>query len=540
MVRSCVVGLIKMMGGKLDVEPNDDELEQRAFNFFSYMDKDGSNNITFEEFLQWARSDRDMNRCLSEDFTAVGIDSAAEDSASELSDLSVLSDVEETLMDDDALAAAHAALQSKGALRVSARGVVAAAGRPGSGGGDEEASAEASAAADAVARRARRLAESSRAQGGECGHALEELFAAAAGADGDQFMAVQPWLGAVKEPSAWHKPSKPPGPPDSSLDLEWVHGYRAHDCRNNVRYIVGRDPENDPGEVVYHAAALGIVYSPAEHSQRFYHGHTDDVISLAVHRTGLIVATGQIGATPAVHVWDAHTMQNLAVLAGLHKRGVSLLAFSNDGNLLATVGLDGDHCVAVYDWRTQALVASGKGSKEKCMALAWAPDDRTLLLTGDKHVSFLSITGKTFKCKRGVLGKLGKLQHFLSAGFLGADAVVGTTDGSLYRFSGTALSTVVRAHHTAVNAMYIHRGSVIITSSSGGTVKAWDHNLKPLLRGGGSGPEGGKALSEPGGGQAGSENGSLLEVQYTPAQSLGIDVRRYGPGRALCPWVCVG
>ncbi len=35
--------------------------------------------------------------------------------------------------------------------------------------------------------------------------------------------------------------------PDAVLHLEWVHGYRGNDVRNNVRYMVD-------GSVVYHAA----------------------------------------------------------------------------------------------------------------------------------------------------------------------------------------------------------------------------------------------------------------------------------------------
>jgi hypothetical protein len=38
---------------------------------------------------------------------------------------------------------------------------------------------------------------------------------------------------------------------DCDLSLDFVHGFRGHDCRNNVFY-------NGQGEVVYHAASVGI------------------------------------------------------------------------------------------------------------------------------------------------------------------------------------------------------------------------------------------------------------------------------------------
>ena len=41
-------------------------------------------------------------------------------------------------------------------------------------------------------------------------------------------------------------------------------------------------------------AALGIVYSPPSHQQRFYKGHTDDILCLTIHDDQDLVATGQV------------------------------------------------------------------------------------------------------------------------------------------------------------------------------------------------------------------------------------------------------
>lgn len=62
------------------------------------------------------------------------------------------------------------------------------------------------------------------------------------------------------------------------------HGYNA--C-NNLFYT-------QSNEIVFHVAALGIVYSPASHQQRFYKGHTDDVLCLTIHDDKDFVATGQV------------------------------------------------------------------------------------------------------------------------------------------------------------------------------------------------------------------------------------------------------
>ena len=47
-------------------------------------------------------------------------------------------------------------------------------------------------------------------------------------------MAVKPWLGAIKEPSDYKAIRAPSEAPNINLNLEYVYGYRAKDCRNNI------------------------------------------------------------------------------------------------------------------------------------------------------------------------------------------------------------------------------------------------------------------------------------------------------------------
>ena len=97
--------------------------------------------------------------------------------------------------------------------------------------------------------------------------------------------------------------------------------YRGYDCRSNLFYT-------KTGEVVYHIAALGIVYNKEEHKQRYYSAHNDDILCLALHPTQDYVATGQIGRDPSIHIWDAISMESLSILQGEHYRGVCAIDFS--------------------------------------------------------------------------------------------------------------------------------------------------------------------------------------------------------------------
>ena len=58
--------------------------------------------------------------------------------------------------------------------------------------------------------------------------------------------------------------------------------------------------------------------------------------SLTIHPEGKLIATGQIGKDPRVCVWNAKTTETVSILQNGHERGISVLAFSNTGEVRTT------------------------------------------------------------------------------------------------------------------------------------------------------------------------------------------------------------
>ena len=159
-----------------------------------------------------------------------------------------------------------------------------------------------------------------------------------------------PCAPAVFAPDGYLREPDALAPCMEAAELEFVHGYRAHDTRDNLFYTAR-------GEVVYHTAALGIVYNRESNTQRFLAdnptvdgitGHTDDILCCARHPTGSIFATGEVGRNPKLIVWSSDDPRRpLAILQGFLKKAIVSATFSRDGTLLCAVGADANHSLAV-------------------------------------------------------------------------------------------------------------------------------------------------------------------------------------------------
>ena len=194
--------------------------------------------------------------------------------------------------------------------------------------------------------------------------------------EGDQFMAVKPWMGVVanSQPDGY-RPSKRDGAaPDATLELEYVYGFRSHDCRNNLRYTAN-------GKIIYNTAGIAVVMDPRTNTQKHFMDHTDDIHSITLHPNGRICATGQIGPKPRICIWDIETMECQVLITQPLTKGVKHMAFSKDGKYLVASAMDDDQMVAVFEWEKKPTkpgkpvppVAHGKSTRAKILSIGFNP-----------------------------------------------------------------------------------------------------------------------------------------------------------------------
>jgi WD40 repeat protein len=243
---------------------------------------------------------------------------------------------------------------------------------------------------------------------------------------GDEFMAIRPWLGAVKSPSK-NIPTNN-SIPDASLELDWVYGYRCYDVRNNLRYV-------ETGEIVYPCAAVVVLFDPKTRSQNFLQGHDDDVVSLDISKDRTKIVTGETGRHPCLMVWHAKSRKLMTTLRSRSlRRAVVAVSFSKSGNRVVAVGQDDRHTVHVFCLNTGICMAKCPTERTRVMTCLFV-NDENVILGGLKHARHLILrTNASHKTrtqsKRLLFGKIGSRTILCSQNF--QDMIVcGTSTGEL-------------------------------------------------------------------------------------------------------------
>lgn len=256
-----------------------------------------------------------------------------------------------------------------------------------------------------------------------------------------------------------------------------MYGYRGHQCRNNLYYTAGK-------EVVYFVAGVGVVYNTREHSQKFFLGHNDDIISLALHPDKTLIATGQVGKEPYICIWNSYNVHTVSILKDVHTHGVACLAFDSDGQHLASVGLDAKNTVCIWDWRKGKLLASATGHSDRIFDISWDPyQPNRMVSCGVKHIKFWTLCGNALTAKRGIFGKTGDLQTILCLACAKEDITYsGALNGDIYVWKGlTLVRTIQGAHSAGIFSLYACEEG-FATGGRDGCIRLWDTDFKPITK----------------------------------------------------------
>ncbi|XP_037073171.1 echinoderm microtubule-associated protein-like 6 [Pollicipes pollicipes] len=262
-------------------------------------------------------------------------------------------------------------------------------------------------------------------------------------------------------------------PPDASLRLEWIFGYNGV-AMKNVHFLA-------KNIIVYFTAGVGVVFRLAEKDQKYFHGHNDDITSLAVSPDKTKVATGQLGDEPYICVWHPFTLETLSVLKDAHLIGIKRLGFSLDGKMLASLGMDDSNTLVVWDWQRGTSVASTTGHSARVLDLTWSPYTANELATcGDHHLRLWHQLGNSFKSHGAVFGAADLVQNLTCVLYQSETTLVtGTEHGHVYVWRNRELYRVIDGtHDSAVLCLALARDG-LVTGGEDGHVKLWTAHYDP-------------------------------------------------------------
>ena len=79
---------------------------------------------------------------------------------------------------------------------------------------------------------------------------------------------------------------------------------------------------------------------------------------MAVGNFSNLIATGELGDNPAIHVWDSDTLKNVGVIKGTHQSGVHLMKFIHNDEFLVSSGIRLNSPVLVHSLKNFTLLCS--------------------------------------------------------------------------------------------------------------------------------------------------------------------------------------
>jgi len=144
----------------------------------------------------------------------------------------------------------------------------------------------------------------------------------------------------------------------------WVFGINCTEvvksfCYHNeyAIFYISKSKKGTSEKLLYICAKIIVILYEKLNEQQHYVEHQNEISSLVVSK-GTLIASGERGDNPKIHLWDIHTLKTIHIFQGEHKSDIYLLEFIKEDTYLVSCSLRYNTPVVVHDVESRTVVFS--------------------------------------------------------------------------------------------------------------------------------------------------------------------------------------
>ena len=105
--------------------------------------------------------------------------------------------------------------------------------------------------------------------------------------------------------------------------------------KENIKYICSQGLKAANERIIYSSGKAIIIYFPKLNVQHYYKEHRQAISVIEISGDNRLVASGEEGDSPEIHIWELKNRHNLVKFKKLHKESISFIKFfKNDRQLI--------------------------------------------------------------------------------------------------------------------------------------------------------------------------------------------------------------
>ena len=251
-----------------------------------------------------------------------------------------------------------------------------------------------------------------------------------------------PWMAAIRYPTDYLKP-----PVNSKLVPklrvipEYVFGFRAKDCRDNLRYL-------NKDEVVFATGALVVIHHLNHNRQRFFCEHRGDITCFSLLESHSLAASGDIGTSSNIYIWNTNSLSSVARINTESMHGVVKLRFSKSTAHLLALDSDTSSTISIFNYLTGVKIHSvhGDDAVNPIVDLNWINHNQ-FISSGMNHLKIWSLDKNILTKAKLSLDPKYESQNFICSLANGRDILAGTDTGDILIWRHGAFNSFPQIYH---------------------------------------------------------------------------------------------